>query len=184
MKQRLWIVVASGLVAVPLGWLASDELESRDAFCVTCHLESGPLHDAKMHDYRSPEAVNLASLHRLAGDEFRCISCHRGASPLNRLRVKAVAARDAGMYLLGRFGEPDSMKHPLWNEDCVRCHSGYDPSLEDAFHAIEVHNRDGFEFDCVACHRTHGKGGAREFGFLLDEHLKPICQRCHEEFLE
>ena len=180
----LWIVGTVGLLGAPLGWVLSDELESDDSFCVSCHLAEAPLHEAKMSDYLSPEAANLAASHRLADADFRCISCHRGASWPNRLRVKVVAARDAGMYLLGRFEEPSAMQHPLWSEDCVQCHSGYDPQLEDAFHAFDVHNRADFDHGCVACHQAHPQGGAADFGFVRDEHLKPICRECHEEFLE
>ena len=49
--------------------------------------------------------VNLASLHYEVDNDFRCIQCHGGASFANHARVKAVAARDALAYILGRFEE-------------------------------------------------------------------------------
>ena len=57
---------------------------------------------------------------------FRCIDCHGGTSPLGRVRVKALAAKDAFWYIVGHFEEPDGMRWPLWDEDCLKCHTVFD----------------------------------------------------------
>jgi hypothetical protein len=181
-RRLLWLAVAAGVALAPAGWLATDFLESHDAFCTSCHLGDSPLHDAKRHDFESVPAVNLASAHFAHDREFRCITCHRGASFPNRVRVKLLAARDGAMYVLGRFREPEEMKHPLWREDCVKCHDKYEPKRGDAFHAIAIHNLPKFALNCVQCHEAHPTGRAADQAFLAREPLVAACRNCHEEF--
>ena len=102
---------------------------------------------------------------------------------MNTLRVKAVAARDLGRWLIGSFDEPDHMKHPLWNEDCRQCHQAYQPAREDDFHAIVDHNVVDFEHRCVKCHRAHStQGVSADLDFLNRAVVLPVCRNCHEEF--
>lgn len=171
------------LASAPAGWLVSDHFESQNAFCTSCHLDaSTPLHDAKMKDFLGAPATSLVAAHHEAEPEFRCIDCHGGASFPNKLRVKTVAARDAFVYVLGAFEEPTGMEHPLWNEDCARCHERYQPERDDAFHAIDVHNLPDFEYECVKCHQAHPAGRKKSLDFLEREPLVAVCQNCHEEF--
>lgn len=178
-----WIALLVLAAGAPAGWVISDRLESRNEFCTSCHLNAAtPLHEQKAADFAESPASSLAAAHRAAKPEFRCIDCHGGASFANRLRVKSVAARDALRYLLGRFEEPQSMQHPLWNEDCAKCHGAYSPARADAFHAIEVHNLPAFEFDCVQCHDAHPSGRKASLEYLESERLVAVCRNCHEEF--
>jgi predicted CXXCH cytochrome family protein len=182
-RRLLWIGIVGSLVGAPAGWFASDALESNNDFCTSCHLDAQtPLHARKARDFATAPATSLVAAHRSAEADFRCIDCHGGASFPNKLRVKLVAARDAGAYLLGRFEEPDDMEFPLWNEDCVQCHARYEPEREDAFHAIGVHNLPEFEFDCVQCHRAHPTGRDPALDFLASDDVLPVCRNCHEEF--
>ncbi len=135
-----------------------------------------------MDDFLSAKASSLVAAHHEAKPGFRCIDCHGGASFANKLRVKTVAARDAFFYLLGRFEEPKDMDHPLWNEDCVKCHAAYSPARDDAFHAIDVHNLPDFEYDCVQCHLSHPTGRNASLDYLEREPLVAVCRSCHEEF--
>lgn len=183
MRRSVWIVVVAAVVGAPLGWFVSDRLESDNAFCTSCHLDaSTPLHERKARDFRMLPPVNLASAHFAHDQEFRCISCHRGASFANRVRVKLLSLRDAAFYVVGRFEEPRTMSHPLWNEDCAQCHAKYEPERDDAFHAIEVHNLPNFALNCVQCHEAHPTGRSAELAFLAREPLVAACRNCHEEF--
>lgn len=182
-RRRLWLPLAALLALAPLGWLATDALESQNGFCTSCHLDAHtPLHEGKARDFRSVPAVNLASAHFAHDAEFRCIDCHRGASFANRVRVKLLAARDALAYVAGRFGEPDEMRHPLWREDCVKCHAKYEVARADDFHAVAVHNLPNFALNCVQCHEAHPTGRSAELAFLAREPLVAQCRNCHEEF--
>jgi predicted CXXCH cytochrome family protein len=178
------VLALLGVASAPVGWVVSDRLESRNAFCVACHLPSAePLHGEKMREFESVPAPNLAALHAVEEPGFRCIDCHGGASFANKLRVKTVAARDALAYLVGAFGEPDHMEHPLWDEDCAQCHPGYAPVRDDDFHAFEAHNVRDFAYACVSCHRAH-PAAAPEQRFLDRRVVMPVCLNCHEEFRE
>ena len=183
MSRSVWIALVAVAASAPLGWLATDALEANDDFCTSCHLAAdAPLHALKRREFETVPAVNLASAHFAHDGEFLCITCHRGASFPNRVRVKLLAARDAAMYVLGRFEEPDAMAHPLWKEDCARCHAHYEPTRADAFHAIEVHNLPNFALNCVQCHEAHPTGRSAELAFLAREPLVAACRNCHEEF--
>lgn len=179
--RLLLVGTVLGGLSAPLGWVATDRLEQRNEFCVACHLEGGtPLHQAKGEELRSRPPISLAAAHATHEAGFRCIDCHGGASFVGKLRVKVVAARDAASYLLGRFEEPDEMRHPLWDEDCVQCHAAYRPERDDAFHAIGVHNVD-LPYACIACHGGHPEGPPG-LHFLRKETVLPVCRNCHEEF--
>ncbi len=197
--RRPWvlvaIVVAAGIVLAPVGWGISDYVAQDNDFCNTCHLEPGvPLHAEIRRDFDAVSAIDLASVHRLAevatrdDSEFRCIDCHGGTSWLGRARVKALAAKDAFWYLVGRFGEPAGMAWPLWDEDCRKCHAGFEraPSKQwetPRFHELAVHNAD-LGLDCVECHRVHDRGGNPDAHFLHADRVRTQCVRCHFEFEE
>jgi hypothetical protein len=182
-KRGVWITSALAVLTGPTGWILTDRLESSNGFCTSCHLEPEvPLHEEKMGRFTGSPAADLASRHRVSDDGFLCVDCHAGASWPNRARVKAVAARDALMYMLGRFEEPASMQHPLWDEDCSRCHAQYKVRRSDDYHAFFAHNLPNFEFRCVSCHRAHPSDGSPEFGFLERDLVLGICRKCHEEY--
>jgi predicted CXXCH cytochrome family protein len=182
-RSWIWIALLAALTSAPAGWLISDHFEAQNEFCTSCHLDAAtPLHEQKMNDFLHEPATSLVAAHHVAKAGFRCSDCHAGASFVNKLRVKTVAARDAFFYLLGRFEEPEQMKHPLWNEDCVKCHGAYSPARDDAFHAIGVHNLPDFAYECVQCHQAHPAGRQASLEFLETEPLIAVCRNCHEEF--
>jgi nitrate/TMAO reductase-like tetraheme cytochrome c subunit len=185
---------AFALAAAPAGWLVTDALESRNDFCNACHLERPeiPLHIDVRRDFDRRPAASLAALHAAeaigeVGRPFRCIDCHGGASFRGKLRVKALAAKDALVYLTGRFSEPTGMRHPLWDEDCVKCHEGFeegdDRAAQARFHALPVHNHE-LGVDCVECHLAHESGGDAGAYFLHAAHVRSQCARCHSDFEE
>jgi predicted CXXCH cytochrome family protein len=173
--------------------MLSDRLEQENDFCNACHLTPAqPLHERIRHDFEARPAPNLASAHAAAGNDerpdgrFRCIDCHGGASVVGRVRVKALAAKDALVYLTGDFTEPEDMRWPLWDEDCSKCHARFEPTSGEGaepFHAVPLHNTD-FEVRCVECHASHEAGGNAEAYHLDAARLKPLCARCHSEFTE
>lgn len=180
-----------------MGWHVSDRLEQDNDFCNACHLTADrPLHLDIRRDFDGAPPATLAALHGAARVEarsedpaFRCIDCHGGASFVGRLRVKALAAKDAAVYLTGRFEEPRSMRFPLWDEDCRKCHGSFRAAASDAagetagatpFHALAVHNTN-LGVGCVECHTVHERGGNREAYFLDAAVVRTQCARCHAE---
>lgn len=191
----LAIIGAVGIVSFPAGWLVTDHLERDNDFCNACHLEADlPLHVDVRRDFDVAPAATLAGVHGAASpsdsDEraFRCIDCHGGVGFGGRLRVKALAAKDAAIYVLGSFEEPSGMRWPLWDEDCSQCHASFDtsdPAVWETprFHQLPVHNAE-LGVNCVACHVVHRTGGNADAWFLHTRRVQTQCARCHIEFEE
>lgn len=188
----LGIAVAAGIVAFPLGWAITDRLEQDNDFCTSCHLgPDQPLHIDLRRAFDHAPAANLAAVHARAevpgrGDGFRCIDCHGGASWKGRARVKVLAAIDSFWYAVGQFEEPTGMEWPLWDEDCQKCHTSFNPPPTEEwetprFHELAVHNVE-LGIDCVACHRAHESGGNPDDFFIGAAWVRPQCERCHESY--
>jgi hypothetical protein len=193
-RGALVLLCALGAGLGAAGWWVTDLLERDDDFCNACHLsEDVPLHIEIRRDFDARPPASLAAAHAAAAvrarerePAFRCIDCHGGASAIGRLRVKALAAKDAFWYVVGRFEEPTHMAWPLWDEDCRRCHAEYSVrggGLGPAFHELAVHNVE-LGVDCVECHLAHESGGQADFHFLHSAHVRRQCARCHPEFEE
>lgn len=190
-----WLAGAGALSGV-LGWTVTDRLERDNDFCNACHLggpDAGtPLHVDVRREFDARPALSLAAAHAAAEVEgrddaaFRCIDCHGGTSWVGRARVKALAAKDAFWYVVGRFEEPDGMRWPLWDEDCRKCHArfagqAWDGLGPEPFHARSVHNVK-LGVDCVACHGAHGPGGDPAAHFVHAVPVRAQCALCHDEF--
>jgi nitrate/TMAO reductase-like tetraheme cytochrome c subunit len=188
-------VLAAAAAAAPLGWLVVDRLEQDNDFCNACHLEADvKLHAALRRDFDAATPVSLAARHARVGNEaradggFRCIDCHGGTSFVGRARVKVLAAKDAFYYVVGRFEEPESMRWPLWDEDCAKCHSPFDerqpePWEHPRFHQLAVHNVE-LGVACVECHLTHDQVGRAVPHFLHASPVRARCLSCHPKFEE
>ena len=193
MAQRAgWLVIAivAGIAAMSMGWLVTDHLEQDNDFCNACHLDSEvALHRDIRLDFDGTPVISLAGAHAVAVDgPLRCIECHGGVSFAGRVRVKALAAQDAFLYLAGRFEEPDRMRWPLWDEDCAQCHASFEesrpvPGEATRFHQLGVHNVD-LGVDCVECHLAHEQVGSGVPFHLQVTHVRTQCARCHAEFEE
>jgi len=192
------VALAAALLGASLGavgWAVTDHLEQDDDFCNACHVGPGmPLHAGIRRDYEMRPPASLAGRHaaaRLADRKdgaFRCIDCHGGKSLAGRVRVKALAAKDALVYVSGRFEEPEEMRWPLWDEDCLACHASFEAAGDDArsspgFHDLAVHNVE-LGVGCVECHSAHEAGGNPGAFFLHAASVRAQCARCHSEFEE
>jgi nitrate/TMAO reductase-like tetraheme cytochrome c subunit len=185
----------SGAWLAAVGWAVTDHLEQDDDFCNACHVSAEvPLHAGIRRDYDARPAASLAGRHAAArvpdreGGAFRCIDCHGGKSLAGRARVKALAAKDALLYVIGRFEEPEQMRWPLWDEDCLACHASFETEGGDAggssrFHDLAVHNVE-LGVACVECHSAHETGGDPRAFFLHATTVRAQCARCHSEFSE
>jgi nitrate/TMAO reductase-like tetraheme cytochrome c subunit len=195
-RDRIVAALVAALACAGLGaagWAVTDRLEQDDDFCNACHVSADvPLHIEIRRETDARPPRSLAGRHAEAGTSaradggFRCIDCHGGTSLLGRARVKALAAKDAFWYVLGRFEEPDGMRWPLWDEDCLRCHASFEQSEAGAdastrFHALAVHNVD-LGVACVECHSAHQAGGDAGAFFLRAAPVRAQCARCHSEF--
>jgi nitrate/TMAO reductase-like tetraheme cytochrome c subunit len=195
-RQGLLAVAALAVVSAPLGWVVTDRLERDNDFCNACHLEPDlQLHEAVRDAFDARPAIGLAGAHAVAGVQgrdsgFRCIDCHGGTSFVGRVRVKALAAKDAFWYVVGHFEEPDGMRWPLWDEDCRKCHASFEEAdaasgewQTQRFHQVPLHNVD-LGVDCVSCHLAHEADGNPAAHFIHAPSVRVQCARCHPEFVE
>jgi predicted CXXCH cytochrome family protein len=191
-RATLLVLVGLGLAGIgAVSWAVSDRIERQNDFCVSCHLTPEVrLHDPMGRDFVHRPVASLAARHsEVAGRDaqgFHCIDCHGGTSWPGRLRVKLFAATDAAWYFSGHFEEPERMQWPLWDEDCIKCHTSLgtahsEGSEERPFHAGLGH-RENMGVDCVSCHRAHDTGVDPEKSFLRADHVRVQCAHCHSDF--
>src|SRR5262245_6144377 len=76
-------------------------LESRDPFCISCHLHESEFE--RFHNGESEFAPDLAGYHARHAEGFTCIACHVGEGVTGRARVLFFAAMDVARYTGGRF---------------------------------------------------------------------------------
>jgi hypothetical protein len=193
LRGPLCVALAAALLLGAAGWAVTDRLEQDDDFCNACHVSAGvPLHIEIRRDFDARPTASLAAAHAVASAQhradgvLRCIDCHGGTSWLGRTRVKTLAAKDALLYLSGRFEEPEGMRWPLWDEDCRKCHAGFAEGPADAgrsarFHELAVHNAE-LGVDCVECHVVHQRGVDPAAFFLDAPRVRAQCARCHSQF--
>ena len=191
------VLAIASAVAAPAGWFVTDHLEQDNAFCTSCHLDSGvPLHLENAEDFAARPAVSLAVIHATAGNdvhadgEFRCIDCHGGTGFVGRARVKLLSAKDAFWYVAGRFDEPDGMHWPLQDADCRKCHGSFEERSpgEEAwgdpkFHELSVHNQE-LGVSCVSCHLSHERDVLTDFHMLEPVTVRRQCAGCHVEYAD
>ncbi|MGH0033938.1 MAG: hypothetical protein ACQGVK_02805 [Myxococcota bacterium] len=184
---------AAGLLGAfaALAWVASDRLEQRNDFCNACHLPGGtPLHLEVREDFDRVIPISLAGVHGRGWVEdredsaFRCIDCHAGSGPLERLQVKLLAARDGVRYALGRFEEPHGMPFPLSPDTCRRCHPTFRRSAAPgwtlaAYHGRAAHDDAADGPRCVACHAVHEVDGDAFAYFMARPRVDRQCRGCH-----
>ncbi len=215
MVGRMGIAGVLLVVGALVGWFGSDAIEANNDFCNACHLPGGEvLHLAIRDGFDAEPPRTLAGLHnaadlrgkgsagaggvpgrtddapgRAARDRaFRCIDCHGGVGLMGRAKVKALAAKDALVWLGGGFEEPDQMEYPLGEADCRQCHPTFRPAVDEQdaalrFHALAVHNAD-LGVDCVECHTVHDGGDDEQMFFMNPLLVRVQCGRCHSQFQE
>jgi len=155
-------------------------IESRDPFCVSCHLHENEF--TRFRDRASPLAADLAGFHSRRGKDFTCITCHGGEGVGGRARVLFLAGMDVVHYTEGNFQhELDGMKHPLADTACTKCHAA---GKVGGFHASPKHA--GYTSGCLGCHSAHAHAD-QTFGFIDYHRWRPAiaepCLACHPALL-
>jgi hypothetical protein len=189
--QRLMVVAACALGLGALGWGVSDRLEQRNDFCNACHLPNDtPLHLEVRRDFDRVIPVNLAGVHgrgwieEREDSDFRCIDCHAGSGPVERTRIKLLAARDGLRYAVGRFEEPHGMPFELAPATCLGCHPTFRHSAApgwtlESYHGLPAHDDDDDAPRCVSCHAVHETDGDAFAYYMARPRVDRQCQSCH-----
>ncbi len=187
-------MAALGAVLLGAGsWHASDRVEQRNDFCNACHLPDGtPLHIQVREDFDRVVPVSLAGVHgrgwveEREDSDFRCIDCHAGTGPVERTRVKLLAARDLVRYGLGAFEEPHGMPFELSPRNCLGCHPTFRRSAApgwtvEAYHGLPAHDQAPDGPRCVACHAVHETDGDAFAYYMARPRVDAQCRACHAE---
>lgn len=171
-------------------WGVSDRLEQRNDFCNACHLPDGtPLHQQVGENFERVIPVDLAGVHGRGWVEqredpaFRCIDCHAGTGPVERAKVKLLAARDAVRYAIGSFREPEGMPFPISPRTCRGCHPTFRRSAAPGWTLEAYHGRPAHDAPeappCVACHAVHEQDGDAFAYQLSRARVDRQCRSCH-----
>jgi nitrate/TMAO reductase-like tetraheme cytochrome c subunit len=175
--------LAAGVIGFVGGAAITDRLEQDNRFCLACHRPEKPLHAKVYVSFHLVEGklITLAGAHNAIA-RAKCIDCHIGADRKDYLVIKAMAAWDAGRWVVGAYTDPEALRYPLGDRTCLKCHpdGGQNLKQEKAFHNAAYHRdpRNG----CSDCHRSHLEAPA-ETRFLQGTIVKPRCDRCHQAIL-
>jgi len=195
-RHLAWTTIGVATVGAVLGaaaWHATDVLERDNDFCIACHIEGGvPLHIGLRDDFDRRPPRSLAALHadtlpaaRPADPTMRCFDCHGGVGLLGRARIKWLAAHDLVVWLAGRAEEPTTLRVPLRDADCRKCHASFPADTGERgrppFHALEVHDAE-LGVRCTDCHVVHTSDVDPDFHFIDTERVRDRCARCHSQF--
>src|SRR5262245_44808270 len=110
------------LIAAPV--IVVKKLDEHNDFCISCHLHQ-PHHRGMV----TQPATTLAGAHFAASAEKpadhpeRCFTCHSGEGVIGWSAVTALSAWDAARWVLGDRHEPTSMRLPLEDGACLKCHA-------------------------------------------------------------
>ena len=159
-------------------------LDQDNRFCIACHL-----HEPHYRGMVGRPAATLAAAHHAAtgaGHPERCFTCHSGEGVSGWSAVTLLSAYDAARWVLGDRHEPVSMRLPIENAACLKCHArdvrGSKSDEEtDRYH--ELANHRAVRIPCVSCHVTHRAGAARK-NFLDDATVTARCRTCHRHLGE
>ena len=177
----MWIGAACALafVAGSVGYVKHLDLDNR--FCIACHLHE----DLYRHTVSAPPAT-LAAAHyraRPAGHPERCFTCHSGEGLGGWSKVTLLSAWDAARWVAGDRHEPTSMRLPLENRACLKCHTTEvhgTKSQSDTGKYHELRDHRGVGIPCFSCHVTH-KPGVRSRTYLDEATVRARCQGCHRD---
>jgi nitrate/TMAO reductase-like tetraheme cytochrome c subunit len=190
---RRWRWALLAVVAATLGTALVKRLDEDNRFCVACHL-----HGEIMRNMTAASPVALSSAHFAArngpaagqqsaasfhGHPERCFTCHSGEGVVGWTQVTVLSAWDAARWVAGDRHEPTSMRLPIDNKACLKCHAnqmhGSSTAEEtDRFHELGDHR--GVTLPCVGCHQVH-RPGERARHWLHPDTVRPQCARCHKD---
>ena len=176
----------SGGIAVGL------TLEERNDFCASCHTQPEVAHVQRLNArYQSTKDLNdLATFHILPLPDnqqpqraaLKCISCHGGATPADRLETLfTLGVIDGLKFVSGKYHQPAKTQRPLPDSYCAQCHAAEvtRKGFENHFHN-KLSAPEAPILACVSCHRAHPEADSLTKFVLLAKAAYPQCEACHQ----
>ena len=167
------------LVACSVAFVKHKDHDNR--FCIACHLHQ----DIYRRTVGAPPGTLAAGHYRAGGPRHpeRCFTCHSGEGVVGWSQVTLLSAWDAARWVAGDRHEPTSMRLPLTNQACLKCHAaevrGTKSENETTkYHELSQHR--GITVPCFACHVVHAPG-ARGKLYLDNATVRARCQACHRD---
>jgi hypothetical protein len=181
--RRLIIVLLPvvGLLAGIAGVAFSMEKETHDDFCASCHTQPEVEFYRRSVD-RAALAFDLAASHARAAKSVRCIDCHGGFEPVQRINTFfTLAVWDTIKFWTGNYNQPARMHAPLPDANCIYCHREAIAKLglDNHFHTL-LADPSAPRLLCVACHPSHVTGNPEE-RFIARRVVYPQCNACHRQ---
>jgi hypothetical protein len=175
MRNLLLLLIA--LIVCSVAFVKHKDQDNR--FCISCHL-----HQEHYRGMVEAPPATLAAAHygaRSPGHPERCFTCHSGEGVVGWSLVTLLSAWDAARWVAGDRRESTSMRLPLTNTACLKCHAadvrGHRSEEETSKYHELINHRD-VRLACVTCHVTHRRGEESKV-FLDDGIVRAACRGCH-----
>ncbi len=175
----MWAGAMLVLVACSVGFVKHKDHDNR--FCIACHLHQ----DIYRHTVTAPPTTLAAGHYRADRGRHpeRCFTCHSGEGVVGWSQVTLLSAWDAARWVAGDRHEPTSMRLPLTNQACLKCHAAQVRGTKSEnettkYHELSQHR--GITVPCFGCHVVHAPG-ARAKLYLDDATVRARCQACHRD---
>jgi len=189
----IWATGLLAAIAFAVGYVKHKDQDN--LFCIACHLHEDlyrqtvadpPPTLAAAHYRAESEGAGANSVQERrpgAGHPERCFTCHSGEGVMGWSQVTLLSAWDAARWVLGDRHEPTSMRLPIENAACLKCHAADirgTRSAEETGKYHELVDHRAVATRCVSCHVTHDAGERSRY-FLDDATVRPRCQACHRD---
>ncbi len=122
------------------------------SFCASCHTMM-----PWIRDLEDPNSKSLASLHyrnRFIPHD-QCYTCHVDYEFLGPIDAKIGGVRHAAIYYFGNATPKDiKLYKPFPNGNCLRCHAGSAPFLQNPAHLAVMVQILADQTRCYTCHQS------------------------------
>lgn len=174
------LAIPAGLVLLlavgSLGFAATTE--EHDSFCASCHTQPESTFYSRS---QSGAPVDLATAHQAKA--VKCIDCHSGRGVTGRLGAIMLGSRNALAFFTRTAQQPAPLTWPIRDNNCIKCHEDTltRQDFQNHFHVFlfRWQAQDPQAAGCVDCHTAHTTTGSADTGFMTQDTVSPVCQRCH-----
>lgn len=176
----VWLAVL--FVTAVATYTTGAQLESDDAFCVSCHVE--PETTYYQQSLTPQETVTLAAFHAREGT--RCIDCHSGRWIPGRVQAQWIGLHNLLAFRSGDYAQPAQTTRPLSDSSCTKCHTNlaWVSQRPGHYHSPQLRRRwraaGGPANSCHACHPSHQGVSSLDQNFMDEERVEEQCEACHE----